>query len=184
MANNKSSTPPAVSDPASAFEKIPTKVLFSWEAPIRPFKKRDKEFFSTAGAIAFLVGVILIFLKEWFLIVAIIALLFLVYILSTIPPEKTKHEITNKGIATGGRDYGWGELGNFWFSEQWEQKILNVEVPFQFPARLFMLLGDEKEEEVKKHLTRFLEHQESAPTWVDKASNWLSEKVPLERPAS
>lgn len=163
---------------------VETRALLSWEAPTRPFKKRDREFFSNAVAIAFLVGVILFFLKEWFLIIAIIALLFLVYILSTVPPEKVEHKITNRGIVTGGKSYLWNELGNFWFAQQLGEKTLNIEVPFQIPRRLILLLGDQKEEVLKKLLSRFLESEEPTPGFTERAGEWLSKKIPLEKSAS
>lgn len=160
---------------------VKKELLLSWRAPVRPFKKRDREFYSTAGAIAFLVMVVLFFLKEWVLIVTIIALLFLVYILSTTPPEEVEHRITNKGIETGGKNYVWNELGLFWFTKQWGETILNVSAPFQMPGRLMMLLGKEKEENLRKLLERFLEHEEMPPTMMEKAGNWLARKVPLEK---
>ncbi|HUW21164.1 MAG TPA: hypothetical protein VMW41_00700 [Candidatus Bathyarchaeia archaeon] len=171
-------------------EKIETErgvkreLLLTWKAPVRPFKKRNKEFYSTAVAIAFLFGVILFFLKEWFLIIAIIALLFFVYILSTVPPEETEHQITNKGISTSGKNYSWDELGIFWFGEQWGEKVLNIRTPFQFPGTLILLLGMQKEEEINRLLSRFLNYEEVKLSWLEKATNWLSTKIPLEKPSS
>lgn len=162
---------------------VKAQTLLVWKAPIRPYKKRDREFFSTAAAIAFLVIVILVFLKEWFLIVAIIALSFLTYVLATVPPEEVEHRITNKGIVTGGKNYIWDELANFWFSEQWGGKILNVRTPFQFPGRISLLLGDQKQESVEKLLSRFLELEEESPTITEKAGKWLAKKIPLEKEA-
>lgn len=162
-------------------EKVKTEILMEWSAPVRPFKKRDREFYSTAGAIAFLVIVILFFLKEWFLIVVIIAFFFYVYVISNTPPEKTDHRISNKGIVSAGKNYRWEELGAFWFSEQWGERILNVNTPFQLPGRLMMLLGDKQEEEIKKVLERFLEFEEQKPTVVDKASDWLAKNIPLDK---
>jgi len=185
MATLKDSPPSVLKKEKIETERgVETKTLLVWEALVRPFKKRDKEFFSNAVAIAFLFGVILFFLKEWFLIIAIIALLFLVYILSTVSPDKVEHKITNRGIVTGGKSYLWNELGNFWFTQQWGEKILNIEIPFQLPRRLILLLGDQEEEVLKKLLSRFLESEEPAPGFVEKAGGWLSKKIPLEKSAS
>ena len=47
---------------------VPLKVMLEWQAPARPFRKKSKEAITTIGAILILIGIILIFLKEWFLI--------------------------------------------------------------------------------------------------------------------
>ncbi|MFH1289766.1 MAG: hypothetical protein ABIH88_03565, partial [Patescibacteria group bacterium] len=60
------------------------KTLLSWKAPSRVFKRRDKDYFTTLGSIVFLVIIILFFLKEWFLILAIIAFAFVTYVLATV----------------------------------------------------------------------------------------------------
>lgn len=160
---------------------VEVETLLLWKAPSRPYRERDKEFFSTVGAIAFLVIVVLVFLKEWFLIILIIALLFFLYILSTVPPGEVEHQITNKGIQTGERTYLWHELGDFWFSEEWGQKTLNIFTPFFPSGRLTLLLGNQKEEVLRKVLLRFLRHEEPQPTFVEKASEWLAKRIPLEK---
>lgn len=157
----------------------PLRNLLEWRAPVRPFKKRGKEFFSTVLTIVFLISVILLFLKEWLLIAVIIALTFVVYVMGTIPPEEVEHKITNRGIVTGGKNYRWEQLGRFWFEEKWGQKILYVE-NFGFPRALMMLLGQKTENEVKKILSEYLLQEQPEKNWLDKASSWLSQKIPLE----
>lgn len=158
----------------------PLKTLLEWSAPERPFKRRDREYFTTIGAIVFLLAVILLFLQEWLLIAVIIALLFVVYIMATIEPRKVEHKITNRGITTGGKMYRWGQLGRFWFGEKWGGKILYIENFLGLPGRLILLLGEIKEEQVKEILSDYLSFEEPEKTWVDNASEWLSRRVPLE----
>jgi len=158
----------------------PLKILLEWKAPIRPFKKRDREYFTTIGAMVFLLAVILLFLKEWLLITVIVALAFYAYIMATVEPQEVDHKISNRGITTGGRSYAWNELGRFWFSEKWGQKILNIESPFHFPQRLTLLLGEVNQEKIKQILSERLLYEQPEKTWVDNASDWLSRRVPLE----
>lgn len=156
------------------------KTLLEWEAPVRLFKKRGREYFTTVGAIAFLLAVILIFFKEWLLIAVIIALSFMVFILGTIQPGKVKHKITTQGIITGGRTYRWQELEKFWFDERLGQKILYVETRLPFPRRLMMLLGEASQKELRQLLGDYLLFEKPEKAWMDKASDWLSDKIPLE----
>lgn len=159
----------------------PLKTLFAWSAPSRLFKKREREYFTTAGAIAFLLAVILIFFKEWLLIAVIIALGFMVFILGTIQPEKAEHKITTRGIITGGKAYRWQNLEMFWFEERLDQKILYVETRLPFPRRLMMLLGETDKKELRQLLDDYLLFEKPEKAWMDKAGDWLSNKVPLEQ---
>lgn len=158
----------------------PLKTLFVWSAPNRLFKKREREYFTTAGAIAFLLAVILIFFKEWLLIAVIIALSFMVYILGTIHPGKVEHKITTRGINTGDKAYRWQMLERFWFGERLGQKILYIETRLPFPRRLMMLLGETSQKELKQLLDDYLLFEKPEKAWMDKAGDWLSDKVPLE----
>ncbi len=156
------------------------KTLLIWTAPERPFKERNREYFTTIGAIVFLLAVILLFLKEWLLIAVMIALMFVAYIMATVEPRKVEHKITSQGIMTGNRKYEWEQLNRFWFTEKWGQKILQVESAIGLPRQLIMLLGETKESQVKKILSDYLPFEEPEKTWIDNASEWVSRRVPLE----
>jgi len=159
----------------------PLKTLLEWKAASRLFKKREREYFTTIGSIVFLLAIILLFLQEWFLIVVMVALMFVAYILSTVQPEEVEHKITNRGIFTGGDSYAWAALGRFWFTEKWGQKILHLETLLAFPRRLTLLLGRIDQEQIKKILSDYLLFEEPKKTWIDNASAWLSAHIPLEK---
>lgn len=157
-------------------------VYLSWTSPSRLFKKRDKEYFTNIAAIVFLLSVILVFAREFVLIAAVISIVFLVYVLSTVSPEEVPHKITNLGIESAGHFYRWEELFEFWFETQWGQTMLILR-PY-LGARIIVLLGSEKEEKVRELIAKhipFREHPEK--TWVDNAASWLTQKIPLEKPA-
>lgn len=155
--------------------------LLSWKSPSRPFKKREKEFFTTIGAIVFLLAVILVFIKEFLLIAAIIALAFVAYVLATIPPEQVEHQITSKGLNSTGHFYKWEELIDFWFGDKWNQPILYVSTKSKFPGRLVILTNGQEPGKIKELLIKYLTFKEKPEkNWMDDAAKWLSEKVPLE----
>jgi len=158
------------------------KVLLSWQAPERLFKKRSREYFSTIGAIVFLLVVILLLMKEWLLILVIISLTFVAYVMASIPPGLTEHQITTKGIRTGEKLYTWEDLKQFWFIKRWDQSILNIESQGKtFPRRLIMLVNKNDLPQVKKLIGQYLPLEEPEENWMDNASHWLSEKIPLEK---
>jgi len=154
--------------------------LLRWSAPARPFKKRDREYYTTILAIVFLLVVILLFMKQWMLIAVLIAFAFVSYVLAAVPPENTEHKITSRGIRTGGKLYEWEDLNRYWFSEKWKQMILEVEVKTGFPGRLLMLLGEVDREILKEVLDKNLKFEKPEPVLIDKAAKWLADKVPLE----
>lgn len=155
--------------------------LLKWQAPVRPFKKRDKEFFTTMAAIAFLLAVIFLFLKEWMAIAVIISVVFVGYVLATVPPEMVWHEITTRGLVTGGKTYRWEELEFFWFSKKWKDAILHIGTNLKFPGKLMFLLGDQEQKKVKQILQKYIEYEVPEETLMDRSAKWLSEKVPLEK---
>lgn len=156
-------------------------VHLNWTAPSRLFKKRDKEYFTNIGAIVFLLVVILIFAREFLLIAAVVSVVFLIYVLSTVPPENVEHTITNLGIESVGHFYRWEELIEFWFEEQWGQGMLVIQP--KLGSRIIILLGTVNREKIRELLAEHIPYREQPEkTWVDNAATWLSKKVPLEKP--
>lgn len=156
-------------------------VYAAWTSPSRLFKKRDREFFVNILAIVFLLSVILVFVREFVLIATVLSIVFLIYVLSTVPPEDVNHRITNLGIESTGHFYRWEEFADFWFEEQWGQHMVVLR-PFMSP-RMIILLGSEKQEKIREIIARHIPFREEPDrSWVDNAARWISEKIPLEKP--
>jgi len=164
-----------------AVKPVELKTLLKWQAPMRPFKKKDKEYFTTIAAIVFLLTVILLFLKEWLLIAVIIALMFVTYVLATVEPESVDHELTTRGVVTGGKLYKWEALRRFWFSKKWNDTLLHIDTNLQFPGRLMMLTGNQTEKKLKEVLQKKVQFEQPEETFMDRSAQWLQEKVPLEK---
>ena len=156
-------------------------VYLSWESPSRLFKKRDREYFTNIGAMVFFLLVILVFVREFVLIATVLAIVFLIYVLSTVPPENVKHRVTNLGIESAGHFYRWEELSDFWFESQWGQTMLILR-PF-FVTRIIILLGDQSKTKVRELVAQHIPFREEPErNFVDNAARWISEKIPLEKP--
>lgn len=169
-------------DQSSVGAKEEREVYLAWASPSRLFKKRDKEYFTNVGAIVVLLIVILIFAREFLLIAAVVSIVFLIYVLSTVPPEEVEHRITNLGIESAGHFYRWDTLAEFWFEEQWGQTMLILR-PLMGP-RTIILLGGQEQEKVRELVAKHIPFREQPEkTWVDNAASWLTKKIPLEKPA-
>jgi hypothetical protein len=157
------------------------KTFISWTGPVRPFKKRGREFFSTVLALAVLLAIIFFFIEGVMPVFVIGAVVFLIYILSTVPPENTEYKLTNRGIKIAEKSYAWEVMSRFFLTERWGQKLLVVEMPGTFPGRLELVLTDDVyEEELKKIMLKYLPLEKTPPGFLDKAVGWLSQRIPLE----
>jgi hypothetical protein len=152
----------------------------TWKAEARPFKERNREFFTTIGAMVILVSVILVFAGEFLAIAVVLSAAFMGYVLASVKPEIIEHQITTRGVRTGGMLYHWDTLGRFWFKEKLGQRMLMIETALVFPRHLLMVVEKKDEETMVKLLSRYLFYETPEPSTLDKWSTWLSEKVPLE----
>ncbi len=158
----------------------PEQLLIEWIAPNRPFKKRPQKYYVTIGMILFLIALILFFAGQLILIAVGIAAVFLVYVLSAIPPEMVKNQITTYGIHTDNQMYYWDEMGTrFWYKMRHHQEVVHIEVN-RFPHHLTLLLGDLPEEKLTEVLSQVLLNEEPLPTGFDKAAAWLQDKIQLD----
>lgn len=158
------------------------RTLMVWKSQSRPFKRRNRDYFTTIAAIVLLIGVILLFIKEFLLIGVILALMFVSYVLATVEPETVEHKISTEGITTGGKSYLWSEMKDFYFTTKWGQEILNINTKLKFPGRLLVLVGEADPKKLKEEIGKYVSfREEPVVTWMDKAADWLSKKVPLEK---
>lgn len=156
-------------------------VYAEWESPSRLFKKRDREYFTNIGAMVFFLSVILVFVKEFVLIAAVLSIVFLIYVLSTVPPDDIKHRITSLGIESTGHFYRWEDLSEFWFEEQWGQHMLILR-PF-VSSHIIILLANQPKDKIREMIAEYIPYREQPErSFVDNAARWITEKIPLEKP--
>lgn len=156
------------------------KILAEWSSPARPYKERTREFYTTILSLAFLLGVILLLLKEFLLIGVIMAFAFLSYVLATHKPDNVTHQITETGVVTDNKLYKWEELTQYWVAKQWDQEVVMVKTLKTIPGLLVMVLPTSHKDSVLKSFEGKLLNEKPDDSFVDRASHWLSEKIPLE----
>lgn len=157
------------------------KTLIEWDAPERAFKKRDRDFWITAVAILVLFSVVLIFIKEFFLIVALVSILFLYYALATVPPQIIKYKITNRHVYIGTAKYQWDLLFRFWFKKSLNSELLEFETNLRVPRQISLVINESDKDDIKKILLKKLPLVESSPNFVDKTAKWFGDKMPWEK---
>lgn len=163
----------------------PVKTFLTWTAPSRPFRKKDRSYYTTVAIIVILLALIALLAREILLIGVLLALAFVTYVLNFIPPEDIEYKISSQGIIIGDHFYFWGDLDSFWFSEKEGQKVLHVLTNLRFPGQLMLLLGSEEEETVKKTVAHYLPYHEIPPkSMLDSWAEGLQKHFPLENPRS
>jgi hypothetical protein len=151
-------------------------------APARPFKKHNRQFFSTIIVIAILISLILFFAGQVLPVAVVISVVFLVYVTAVIPPQDVKYKLTNYGIYIEKEAFAWLSMGRFWFDNKSNQRVLEIEL-YKFPGRLTFVLIDgqtPREQDLEAVLSEILLKEKPELTTYEKVANWLKDKIPLE----
>lgn len=156
--------------------------LFSWNAPLRPYKKRAGSVLRFYIAVTLLLSLVIFFFGDRILLIPIWAILFLFYALTITPPPDVENKITRFGIETTGITLRWEILSHFYFTKRFGFHILTVvgHAPYFFHA--FMVVQNE---EMKKTilglLSEHLVYQEKPQRGItDKMVDLLSLLIPDE----
>lgn len=158
-------------------KKIIEKDLYSWKAPARPFKRRNREFWVTIIAVAVIFGLVLFLAEGPMPVLMIVSLVFLFYVLSTVEPEEIEYKITNKGVKIVDKRTDWNILTRFWYTHRFNHDILVFE-KITLPGRLELVVHASDKEPLRKVLKEYLPEEEAPPSNIDKAANWFTKKLP------
>lgn len=153
------------------------KDLYTWKAAVRPFKKRDREFWVTAAAIAGVVGLVLFLVEGFMPVLLVISVAFLFYVMSTVPPEDVEYRITNLGIRVGGRLTSWDVMNRFWFIKRFDSDLLIVET-VTLPGRMEYVMDPDKKLEIKDVILKHIPYEDVPASGLDRAAKWFSGKMP------
>lgn len=155
----------------------PEKVLYKWKAPSRPFKKRDREFWVTVISIAGVAGFILFLVEGIMPVMLIISLIFLFYILTTVEPEEVEYAITDRGIKITDTRTSWDDVTRFWFTSRFKNRLLVFET-FSLVGRMELVIDKKNEKDLKKVISKYVLEEKSAPSGLDRASDFFAKKLP------
>lgn len=181
--------PPGDADlPAAGYSQSvdfdPVEELYSWQAPSRPHRIRDRSFYTTVTGLIIILCCIAFFFQEWLLIGAILAFGFLVYVLNFLAPADIKYKLSTQGITISDHFYHWDELDSFWFEKKGSDNLMYVLTRFRFPALLILVLGEADQNQAKKIAALYLPFREIPPkTQMDKWTDALQKYFAIENPS-
>lgn len=158
------------------------KTFLSWSAPGRPWRKKSREFYYSAILIVGLFEVILFLFSQYQLMLVLGSLLFLVFVMATVPPQLFHYRISSEGIKIEDHFYIWSELYDFYFKKFDGVDVLIVRTEDIFPGELKITLGDISRDHIRRIMVQFLPYREIVkPTFMEKSGDWLAKTFPLER---
>ena len=144
-------------------ESGPLETLYEWEAPERVFTPRSRKWYVGVAAIAMVFIVYSALTVNFILIFLVIALVLVVYALNSIPPQKAEFKITNKGIQAFNNLYIWKNLDSFWVTKRGENYMVNFDfrekVTDAYLQRMIMLANKSNVNQVVSHLVRHVDYK-------------------------
>lgn len=157
-------------------------VVYTWTAPLRAYKKKPAGVFRFYFAVAVLLSIISIFLREYLLTIPIWSTMFLIYALTITPPHDIINTITKFGLQTGSNTYRWEELSYFYFIKKFDYHLLVVFTKLTFGHPVYLVIPNEDTKHQVLHLlAEHLVYQESPQkTFADKMAEWLTSLMPEE----
>lgn len=156
--------------------------LIEWKSFSHPYKKRTPLYGQTILAFALLVSIVSYFIFSSVLLVGgVLSTLFVVYLMSTLPPIEVEHKVTPSGFINAGKLYHWEELYSFWFEKKWEYTILVIQTRLSFPGQIRAVMESDHKGKTKEIIGKYLvfnEHPQK--TLIDKLSDLITQKLPLD----
>lgn len=131
-----------------------------WEAPVRVFIPWQQRKIITVFLWVGILSLILIFLKEYVLLITVILITLVSISLVIVPPARTKHKLTNKGIITYEKLYLWEDLASFWLADRKGTITMYINTKLPFPTRLFLIIPHENLQSVIEALSKHLPYYE------------------------
>lgn len=155
-------------------------IIYSWSAPLRPYKKRTAGVMRFYLALALLLSLIVFFFGEKLLVLPIAAITFLFYILTTSRPQTVSHKLTKFGVETTGLTFRWELLSHFYFTKKFDYHQLVIVSVAPYFYHLYLVVKDEAvKEDLVGILSEYLIYQENPQkTFSEKLAEWLTRLMP------
>lgn len=158
-------------------------VIFSWRAPLRPYKKRSSLVLRFYLAITVILSTIVFLFGDKILLIPIWAVLFLFYTLTITPPPVVENKITIFGVETADNTFHFENLSSFYFSKRFDFYTLTIVSRPPYFYHLYLVVPNE---EIKKKLINILSQhliyqEKPKKTLIEKIIDFFSDLLPDEK---
>ena len=152
-------------------------LIYSWEAPLRPYIKRSPFVMRVYISIGVLLSLIAIFFGDLPLMLVILAILFIFFVFTVTPPPIVTNRITEFGFETSGATTRWDVLSHFYFTKRFNYDVLVMVTHEPYSHHYYVVIPNEAaKERVAKTLSDHILYQEHPTrTITDKLVDWFSQ---------
>lgn len=136
-------------------------IVYEWKAPERVFENKSRSWYVSVAVIATVVIIFSALINNFILIIAIIALLVLMYALNSIPPQIVTHQITNKGLNIFDELIIWKNIKLFWITQRGEHTLINLSIQGpkdELPYKSILLKGDADVDLIVNYLVQYVDY--------------------------
>jgi len=164
------------------YQKIPKEVYLTWESThTHEVKGISKRFIRAFTIIGIFVGLLLVIMQEFFVILIVGSLIFVVQAMMKLTPEVAKYELSSHGLKIGDTVYYWDHLRRFFFVLREGVEVLAIDTTLGFPGRLFVSFDPSNKEKIKEILIKYLHFLEVEPkSFFDNAYDRVVKKFSIE----
>ena len=141
-------------------------LYISWTAPEFIRYEKSRGWFIAIGIFGSLLIIAALFMKNYLFVLIIVLAAFLIYVQGARHPRKIKFVISDHGIEIDEKEYLWNEFKSFWIFEE-PDKILSLLTKKITQPHLPIPLGDQRAEDIKKILSRFIPERKQEETISD-----------------
>jgi len=148
-------------------EKIELKE-FEWEAPEFEKKEKTKSWFILPAIIAIIFGIIALITDNVLFLIFIILAFGVFYIYANKEPRILKFKINERGVEIDNRLYDFDALRSFWvFYNPPEEKEISFRSKKTFFPYIRIPLADQNPNEIREYLLKFLPEKKHAESLID-----------------
>lgn len=162
---------------AVVVRREPERDLVVWNAPARPFKRYGRKFYVTIFSIVGIISIILFIAEGIMPVILMVSLIFLFYVLSTVPPETIENKVTSRGIKIAGKDILWQNISKFCFVSKAGGEVLVLET-LSLPGRMELVVNPEIKDVLKREISAFVPYEDLKTSTLDKVTSWVIKKLP------
>jgi hypothetical protein len=157
-------------------EKKPLESIYKWTAPERVFEPKERSWYVIVAFIAMIIIVYSAFTQNFLLIFVMICLILLTYSLNTIPPKDATHEITNRGLHVYGDLITWEKIKAFWITKRKDKLLFNFEIqdkPTLNPRKLIILVGQGDVTKITSYIIQFVDYFTASEAGINFFTKYL-----------
>lgn len=161
---------------AVVVRREPERDLVTWTAPSRLFRKYGRKAYVSIFSIVGIISIVIFIAEGLMPVILLIALIFLFYVLSTVPPENIEYKVTNRGIKIAGKETPWQNIGSFYFASKVGGEILIIDTVV-FPGKMEIVINPEIKDTLRKEISAYIPYEEKSPSPFDKFTGWFFKKL-------